>query len=71
MTTFTATTPDGQTFTRSSKTRNYTHARWIKFPDDAHQVIISWHQSADAAARSPFQSPTWRSLPHGIVQIAG
>lgn len=67
--TMTATTPDGHTSTRNSRTKGYTHARWIKFPEDNHQVIVSWHHSADAAARSPFQSPTWRSLPHGIVEV--
>lgn len=67
---FTATTPDGHTFERSSKTRTYTHARWIQFPWKDCQCIISWHLSGAAAQTSPFQSSTWRNLPWGIVQVS-
>lgn len=69
MTTFTATAPGGETYARSSKTRTYTHARWLQFPGEETPVIISWHQSAEAAAKSPFQVPTWKTLPHGIVEV--
>jgi hypothetical protein len=64
-----ATTPDGHTKTRTTA-RAYTHARWIKFPWDDHQVIISWHASEQAAHSSPFQSSQWKSMPWGIVPVA-
>lgn len=69
--TFTAVTPDGHGHaTRSSKTQTYTHARWIKFPDEDHQVIISWHRSETAAHKSPFQTPVWKNFPWGVVPVA-
>jgi hypothetical protein len=70
--TFYATTPEGVTDTRTSKTRTYTHARWIKFPDEQSdkQIIISWHQSEDQAARGSFQHSSWKNYPWGYVRVS-
>lgn len=66
---FSATAPDGTVGTRSSRTRIYTHARWIQFPWHPTQVIISWHMTEAAAETSPFQAPVWKTFQWGIVPV--
>lgn len=67
--TYVAVTPDGTRMTKNSSARVYTHARWIKFPGDDHQVIASWHMSEHTARTSPFQSTVWKEFPHGVVEV--
>ncbi|WP_086669117.1 hypothetical protein [Lentzea kentuckyensis] len=67
--TFVAVTPDGELATRTSRTRVYTHARWIDYRDGKGQRIISWHMTEAAAGKSLPPVVRERGLVWGIVPV--
>jgi hypothetical protein len=67
--TFVAVTPDGELATRTSRTREYTHARWIDYADGRGQRIVSWHMTEAAAGKSLPPAVKERSLVWGVVPV--
>lgn len=72
-TTYVATTPDGTTRSRVSA-RPYTHASWVRFPDEQHSSTIGFHASEANALKtmggqSGAQTRYFKSLPHGVVPV--